>query len=493
MSSNEIKELEVLFDNMHEGMVVQDPQDKIIKYNLQACEILGLTPNQLLGKDSMDPSWKAIKEDGSLYDGNEHPSVVCMRTGLPQYNKIMGVRRPAGDYRWILINSSPIFAEGLKTPVKTITTFHDITTEQSLKKQLELQNFRMEVAIEALEFGIWDWDITNNILVWDKYMYQMFGADKNDFNGAYEAFEACLDPNDKDRVRQNVEESISRGNQIFESEFHIIRPIDKKRRLIKAVSKILRTEGIIRMIGVKYDLTEERQAEAMIQQTAKLCSLGEMAAGVAHEINNPLAIISGRVTQIEKIIKSDEIDKSKLSDYLNSIKTTTQRIASIVQGMKSFSRDGAKDSIEKINLITVIKETLSFCQGRLGDLEIKVIFLPVEEKIFIQGRATDLSQVILNILNNSIDAISHIDEKWIKIEIISLLDSVEVIMTDSGPGINSEISDKIFDPFFTTKEVGKGTGLGLSISKNLILRNGGDLKLNKESATTSFILSLKKA
>lgn len=485
-------ELEVVFDNMHEGMVIQDQNDKILKFNLQACEILGLTPNQLQGKDSMDPQWQAIKEDGSPYLPEEHPSVVCMKSGNPQYNKIMGVRRSNGELRWIQINSSPIFGENKKIPEKTVTTFNDISQIMKLKQSLELNKFRMEVAMEALQFGIWDWDITNNVLVWDEYMYQIFGANKNDFNGAYEAFEACLDPADKDRVRQNIEQSIVLGNQIFESEFHIFKPNNLQRRLIKAVSKILRHDGNIRMIGVNYDITEQRQAEAMLHQTAKIYSLGEMAAGVAHEINNPLAIISGRVTQIEQMIRNDRIDANKLKEYCESIKNTSHRMASIVKGLLNFSRDGSNDKKESVKIVSLIKEALSFCEGRLSHKDIKFI-LDEKKEYEVLAKNNDISQIIINLFNNAIDALATSVEKWIKVTIEEDAQNVFIYVYDSGKGIDKEIVNQIFDPFFSTKEFGKGTGLGLSISKGIAERNDGDLILVEGAKNTCFRLSLKKA
>ncbi|MEK6579858.1 MAG: HAMP domain-containing sensor histidine kinase, partial [Bdellovibrionota bacterium] len=114
------------------------------------------------------------------------------------------------------------------------------------------------------------------------------------------------------------------------------------------------------------------------------------------------------------------------------------------------------------------------------------------DSLAIQGRQTQLSQVLLNLFNNAYDAVQTLTDKWIKIKVADTDQWVEIWVTDSGPGISSEVVSKMFQPFFTTKGVGKGTGLGLSISKKIIETHGGTLNVEMESPNTCFRITLPK-
>jgi len=488
MESNSYLELEVLFENMAEGFVVQDENDKIIKYNLQACEILGLTPKQMEGKSSYDPQWRAIAEDGTPFKGEEHPSIVCRKSGKPQYNKVMGVHRPDGTLRWIQINSSPLFKKNDETKNwQTLTTFNDITESLELKKQVEKDQHRMKMAMNALNFGLWDWDISNNILIWDDQMYDIFGVEKEKFNGAYEAFESTLHPLEKERLAKSIDKTVANKDHIFREEFNIIKNGEQK--CIVATAQVIYEKNVIRMIGVNYDITEKNKTDALIQQTSKLSSLGEMAAGVAHEINNPLSIISGRASQIKSFIERKNYDQDKLLGFIDSIQKTTERIAAIIRGLKNFARDGSNDELIDCKLSQIISDTLSFCESRFFHNEVSLTISEYDPSIVLKCKETEISQILLNLLNNAFDAVQVLPKKWVKIEIETKDNKLNISIIDSGNGIPEDYQHKIFDPFFTTKGVGKGTGLGVSISKGLAEKNGGNLSLDPSSPHTCFVLS----
>lgn len=247
-------------------------------------------------------------------------------------------------------------------------------------------------------------------------------------------------------------------------------------------------------IETEHELEASRLAQA---RSARLSSLGEMAAGMAHEINNPLAIIQGKSGVIRKILSSDyknfEEVKPKVMESLFKIEETTQRIARIIRGLKTFARDGAKDPPQKIAIRSLVEDAFSVCQEKFksSGVEIRIDFHQLEDKE-IECYNVELSQVFLNLLNNAFDAISKSQiNKWIEIEVIqSQPDRITFFVTDSGPGIPHEIAERIMDPFFTTKGVGKGTGLGLSISKGIIEKHGGILRYDSTSKNTRFLIDI---
>lgn len=228
---------------------------------------------------------------------------------------------------------------------------------------------------------------------------------------------------------------------------------------------------------------------------SKMSALGEMAGGIAHEINTPLAIIGMKVEQLKDSIDEDEFEIEDLKRALEVIKRTTNRIAKIVSGLRFFARDGSELPVLTVNLDSIIEETLSFCSEkmRLENIKLTVNRSYLNESILLDCRAVEISQVLLNLLNNSSDAISELPEKWIQLNIIENSETVEINVTDCGPGIPNELQSKVMQPFFTTKEVGKGTGLGLSISRGIVDSHSGKFFIDVDCVNTKLVMILPKS
>lgn len=240
--------------------------------------------------------------------------------------------------------------------------------------------------------------------------------------------------------------------------------------------------------------TEDRLREKKIQMinSSKMATLGEMASGIAHEINNPLAIIKGRLQQALRTLKKEnEIDVASLEKSISTALIATDRINHIVAGMKSISRESANDTKEKVSLDRIFSNTMIFCQEKLKNNNINFELAPIPN-VLINCKETQVSQVILNLINNASDAIENFENKWVRInfELDEETKMIKMFFTDSGNGIPVEVLNKIMQPFFTTKPIGKGTGLGLSISSRIIKEHGGSLNYNYESAHTQFIITL---
>ena len=245
------------------------------------------------------------------------------------------------------------------------------------------------------------------------------------------------------------------------------------------------------------ELVEKRTKEldeekVKLVQAGKMASLGEMASGIAHEINNPLAIISSYLHIILKLSSEKKLGEDQLNTLLDKMITTVQRISSIIAGLKNFSRDSSHEDFKSVTIKKIIDDTLQFCSQRFVSGGVELIINEFQEDLEIECNATQISQVMLNLFNNSYDAVSIMENPWVKFELVDIGDYVKLIFSDSGSGIPLEIQEKVLQPFFTTKEIGKGTGLGLSISRGIVEAHNGKLAIDNKRENTTFVLNLPK-
>lgn len=248
-------------------------------------------------------------------------------------------------------------------------------------------------------------------------------------------------------------------------------------------------------IGIRIKAEELiREQQTLLITSSKMSALGEMAGGVAHEINTPLAVISMRVEQMEECLRDGDLDALDFMNSLTVIKKVTNRIASIVSGLRYFAREGLRAVAQNAKVSIIIEETLSFCRERFANhgVQLEIENDDFYDSLEVQCRAVEISQVILNLLNNAYDAIQSLNNRWIRISVFDRGEFVEISVTDSGSGIPKDLQDRIMQPFFTTKDIGKGTGLGLSISKGIIDTHQGKLYLDSNSPNTKFTLLLPK-
>ena len=242
------------------------------------------------------------------------------------------------------------------------------------------------------------------------------------------------------------------------------------------------------------DLTKVLEQERMASiQSAKLASLGEMAAGLAHEINNPLAVIMGRVEILMDIMGKENASPLEINKNLGKIQEMSVRISKIVNSMRKVSKGNTSSELTSIRLGEVLEDILNLCSQRMKNKSIQLTYEPRDFDIMVKSNFTQLSQVIINIINNAIDELNKRsdDERKISITLGHHSDHLVLNISDSGEGIPANVREKLFQPFFTTTDVGQGTGLGLSISRSLMQDLGGSLTL-AETKETCFQISIPR-
>lgn len=246
-----------------------------------------------------------------------------------------------------------------------------------------------------------------------------------------------------------------------------------------------------------YLMVEDRdlaiiEKNKQIFNSEKLASLGILSSGIAHEINNPLAVIVGTALQLKRDVLIENEYNEEFLKKLEKITKMTERINNIVKSLKTYNLNDSNSPLTKINLTNLVDEALTFFRKDMEVMEISYI-IEVIKPHHVLAKESDLLQVLINLFSNSIDAIKDKQEKrWIKISISEKFNTVYLVFTDSGSGISPEILEKIFDPFYTSKKVGEGTGLGLYICRNIMEAMNGKIEYT-EGTNTSFRLILNKA
>jgi two-component system NtrC family sensor kinase len=259
-----------------------------------------------------------------------------------------------------------------------------------------------------------------------------------------------------------------------------------------AIGAVLATRSMMNEM-----LVMERQkaaSEEMVIQESKMAALGKMAAGIAHEINNPLAVIGEKAGWIKDLLEMADVSKSEnfqeIAAAVNKIEYHVNRARTITHRLLGFARR-MEPVTEILNINTVLEESQAFLENeaRYRNIDIQADYAPDLPKT--ASDPAQLQQVFLNILNNAIDAIGKDGEVHLKTRHLAKNNEIGIEINDTGSGIPKEMLDKIFDPFFTTKEVGKGTGLGLSISYSIVEKLGGRMMVaSEEGKGTTFTIYL---
>lgn len=270
----------------------------------------------------------------------------------------------------------------------------------------------------------------------------------------------------------------------------VARAIQAKERtqaLMKLEAMNLQLEQIIKDRTMELEEQRIRSAHA-----SKMAVLGEMAGSIAHEINNPLAIISLCSHQLLKLVKNEKLTPDALKSILNDISSTTIRIEKIIKGLRFFARDASLDEFSQSTIGQIIDDTLSLCQEKFKKHGCEVQLTFHHSDLVLKCQPVSISQALLNLLSNSFDAVFEQEDKWIRLECKETSGYIELQVIDSGKGIPAEIRDKIMVPFFTTKPMGKGTGLGLAIVRGIIEQHKGEFFFDDSNVNTAFVIRLPK-
>jgi C4-dicarboxylate-specific signal transduction histidine kinase len=224
-----------------------------------------------------------------------------------------------------------------------------------------------------------------------------------------------------------------------------------------------------------------------------MAALGLMSGSIAHEVNNPLSAVLLRAQQLRQLAAAGTLDAAATLATAEQIERTVGRIRRIVDALRTFARQSDQDPLVPADLSRIVSEAVALNVERCVAAHIEVRVDPLPADVLVDCREGQVSQILLNLLNNACEAVEHETERWIAIAVVVEETTARVTVTDSGPGIPEEIRPRIMEPFFTTKPFGKGTGLGLSVSRGLAEAHGGQLALDAAGPHTRFVLTLPRS
>jgi two-component system cell cycle sensor histidine kinase/response regulator CckA len=352
---------------------------------------------------------------------------------------------------------------------------------------------RMQFALESVGIGFWEWDVRSNTTIWSDVLERLHGLQPGAFGGSHEAFIAAVHPDDRDAVRQSLEQA-KRDARDSRIEYRSVWPDGSVHWLVGIGRMFCDDEGRpVRAAGVGMDITNQRQLEAQFRQAQKMESIGNLAGGIAHDFNNLLTVIAGCCDLASPYTVAD----SDAAESLEGIRSAADSASALTRQLLTFSRR----QVVKPRLLDLNDTITGFA---------KILRRLVEENVHIEFRLAaslglvsvdpgQAEQVLLNLVANARDAMPHGGTITIATDDAALDNQecprpsdlragahVVLSVTDTGSGISKEVQSRLFEPFFTTKPRGRGTGLGLATVYGIVKQSEGHICVCSElgSGTT---------
>ncbi len=362
-----------------------------------------------------------------------------------------------------------------------------------LNKRITERDEQLDKAQSIAHLGTWRWNLSDNSEVWSNEQFRIFGYEPGEVEASYELFLNAVHPDDREKTLTAVDKALNEGAP-YSIEFRIIRK-NGETRFVSAQGEVeVNTNGKPEsMIGTVLDITDRVELESNLLQAAKMATLGEMATGIAHELNQPLNVIRMSSRNIKRKIEKESLENEYLQEKLSRIDAQIDRATKITDHMRVFGRKSNEEASE-FTPTDVILTALDLVgeQLRLNSIEVETDFDPTIAQV--SGHDILLEQVLLNLLINSRDAIVSTApiEKRISIRTRPDIANKEyyIEVEDTGGGVPSNVIEHIFDPFYTTKEVNQGTGLGLSISYGIVSDWGGEISVSNTERGACFRVKL---
>ncbi|MBC7537930.1 MAG: PAS domain S-box protein, partial [Bacteriovorax sp.] len=462
--------------------------------------------NELLGYAAVETTYK-IDEIQKIVHPEDLSRLLTellnhLSGKIPNFAIEFRLRSIDGSYIWFLDRGMIVSRDQDNLPVRMVGTIADISTQKEAEHRLESQRAKLHSIFEGTNDAIMLIDKNGHFFDCNKQTLKLFGLEsKEELKSLNPADLSPLFQPDGTHSLKKANEKIQKA---FESGINQFEWTHKRKNGEEFLTEVLLSaftfeskriiQATIRDISERKNIEESLRAEReKLMASAKMSSLGEMAGGIAHEINNPLAIIIGKISQLKRRIKtgSEEIVIAKFNEDLSLIENTAKRIGLIIKGLSAFSRNAENDSMEEVLVPVLIQDMLELSKERFKFKSVDLRFDVANcQQVFVLGRASQLLQVLINLLNNAFDAVEELPERWVEIQVKIVVNKCHIIITDSGTGIPPELVEKIMSPFFTTKSLGKGTGLGLSISKGIIEEHHGKLYYDSTSKNTRFVIEL---
>jgi two-component system sensor kinase FixL len=472
MFSNESR---ALMEAAVDAVIVIDEHGTMLLVNAVTARIFGYTVEEMLGRNV---NMLMPEPDRSEHDGYVQR---CLRTGEA---KIVGIgrevtaRRQDGSLFPARLSVGRIAEHG---PPRFVGMLRDVSAEHRAVAALKLQRDRAQAFLELHEAILLELDATGRVHDVNAHGANLLGAPADSIRGRHwvEFFDG---DEERERALLLLEGSLATGLS-REREFDALDALGARRRIYwRCVALKTVDESSAGWLCSGSDVTDRalREVHAHFAQdrlarVARLATLGEMAAGMAHELNQPLAAITTYASACERYLAKPQPDRAELEEAVREIGAEGLRAGDIIRKLRQLVRNDSGGEHALIDLNAWIDELrlMLSADARLYGAELRVHLAPVPR---VRADGAQLQQVILNLARNAFEALldAPAGERQVEIATLRPADgSVELRITDNGPGISADVADRLFAPFATTKRT--GTGLGLAMSRTIVQAHGGTI------------------
>ena len=402
------------------------------------------------------------------------------------------LRRNDGEYRWISDQGVPRYDPQGRF-AGYIGSCVDVTELVNKDQALRESEERMRVAAEAINLGIWEWDLTKDE-IWATNARRALVGWPASGKIALNDFMRRLHPEDRDRVQQIIDDAIHSGED-FDSEYRLILPDGVVRWMSTRGSVQFDSAGKpARLLGISMDITARKQAEldaqrgrAELSHLSRVALMGEMSASIAHELNQPLAGILSNAAAGQRFIDRGDVDQREIRELLGDIIADSRRASDVVRGIRGMVKK-EKMARRSVDLNEVVTDALRMASpdALLHSCQLETSLDP--NLPAIQGDPVQLQQVLLNLAINAFDAMREIPASKRKVVIATQSrgdGTVRASVRDYGVGVSEEMQNRLFDPFVSTKT--EGLGMGLAIVRSIVESHGGTITAeNADGGGTRF-------
>jgi len=341
---------------------------------------------------------------------------------------------------------------------------------------------RLQLSLHSTHAGTWDWNIETGVVKWDKSMQEIFGIEYGTYKGTYDEWKMLVHPDDRKEADKATKNSIETGEQYY-AEYRVKAVGDSWRYIrAQAIVKYDISDKPIRMVGVVIDITESKRMEQALIQSEKLKSMATITAGISHEFNNILNIISGNV----QLLQMNHQDNKELMDRFCTIMESVDDGVNITDRMREFThsdRDAANVDFVCSDINKLIIQSVKFTMPRwktmaqVESIDYQINTEGINGVSPILCDPIGIREVFINIINNALDAMPEGG----KIAFCTRNNegTVFISISDTGKGMTEKVRKEAFDPFFTTRRP-MGTGLGLSVAYKTVMMHGGRIAVESE-------------
>jgi two-component system cell cycle sensor histidine kinase/response regulator CckA len=473
-----------LIEAVPSGVVVVREDGGIVSANAEALRFLGLHHDQITRRYIASFQTVSVREDGTPMPPEEYPVSRALATGEPQGPEVVGVQRSDGVTSWGVFRGTPVKDELGRTRGAYVT-FVDITARRESEEKLRNSEHRWRsLAASVDDFVI---VVDRDLKVrWINRVLPHLDPDEIEGRSSFDFMPA----GSRDILRDNLRHVFEHG-EVRGFEIHGEGPEGRMSTYETRAAPLREGDEITGAVIVSRDVTENLAMRAQIARSERLASLGLIAAGIAHEINNPLTYIKTNLAYVAR--QADPHDK-EVVEALADAQAGVDRVSRIIRDLQVFST-AADDPREIVDPVATVDSVLALVRNEIRHRA--RIVRDYGSVPAVEASPARLGQAFLNLLVNAAHAIDVGDAENNEIRIAVRArdrDVVEITVSDTGRGIDAADLDHVFEPFFTTKPFGSGVGLGLSICHDYVTRLGGTIDVRSEPGKgTTFVVRLPAA